>query len=66
MAHHFEDREPLYRVISDGQPLYVRAKSFKEAMEKFLAWDVEDNALDCINAIEQVEGDLIIEGKTRE
>lgn len=36
MAVHFEDRESLYRVISDGQPLYVRAASFKEAMEKFL------------------------------
>jgi len=66
MTVHFEDRESLYRVISDGQPLYVRAASFKEAMEKFLAWDVEDNALDLIDGIERVDGDLIIEGKTRE
>ena len=60
-----KDRKPLFRIDDgNGDPLFVQAETFAEAVEKFRKWDKEtdDSSYDSIARV----GDLIDESTVRE
>lgn len=61
----FTDRKHLYRIDDgNGDPLFVQAETFAEAVAKFQKWDGDDDESNYQSVAYM--GDIIDESKTRE